>query len=317
MISDLQHKRIIFVTGKGGVGKSTIVSSMGIMFNRMARKPLIVEFSPDKSIEHIFNIKADTYREVEIEKNLLYFRISSAEALREYMKRQLIIDALSRFVMNTKFYRYFSDTAPGLKELVLVGKLYDLERKRDDSGDYLYDPIIVDAPQLGKFIPFIKTPDTVIRMFRIGPVKKEAEKVNSLVSSDKCAVIIVTTPDKMSISEALEAKQAIKQLSHTELKMVIINRTLSLMVQNMDINYYKQRLDDIIDNKADKVSISNALEKLLKSISIEYANIKELKEDLHDIATVSLPLTDTDSGKLKIAESLFDYLSMDNAFEKK
>ncbi len=304
MLNELLKSRIIFVTGKGGVGKSTIVSALGVSSVSEGKRPLLVEFSPDKSIEHIFNIKADVYKEIEINRGLLYFNISSDKALAEYIKRQLILDVISKFVLNTKFYRHFSNTAPGLKELVAIGKLYDLERKRDDNGTYMYDPIIVDAPQLGKFISFIKTPRTVMDMFRIGPVKKEAEKVSGLIFSSKCSVIIVSTPEEMAITEAVEGKRELDKIKRLKLSTIIVNRAISNSIKITDMKYYTDRLKNLINKESISMPVTAALTKLIICTQMEQKSIKTLKNGLEDTPVIILPMLDTMENELFIAEAL-------------
>ncbi len=308
MLEKLSSNRIIFVTGKGGVGKSILSASLGIAFGRAGHRPLLVEFFPDKRLEHIFNLKAETYKETEIQKNLTYINISPSDALAEYIKRQLILDVISKFVLNTKFYRHFSSTAPGLKELVAVGKLYDLEKKRDDEGNHLYDPIIVDAPQLGKFVSFVKTPQSVMNMFRIGPVKKEAEKVNRLILSDKCSVIIVSTPDEMAITEALEAKEELSAMTHPALKTIIINIAVSSKIGITDTRYYDQRLNKILDNQTISTGIIEVIEKFLTYVKMEKKAVKELNDRVKNLPVLMLPLIEVDEDELSIAESLSAHL---------
>jgi anion-transporting ArsA/GET3 family ATPase len=304
MLKELFESRIIFVTGKGGVGKSIITSAMGIFLRAAGRRPLLVEFSPDKSIEHTFGIKTGPYREIEINRDLLYLNISAEDALAEYLRRQLILDILSKFVMSTKFYRHISNTAPGLKELVAVGKLYDLERKRGDNGELLYDPIIVDAPQLGKFVSFIKTPQTVMKMFRIGPVKKEAEKVYNLINSDKCSVAVVSTPDEMAITEALEAKEELSAIEHPDIRAFFVNMTVSGKIGAVDPHYYKKRIKELVTGQPVHESMVNALERLMHYTKMEHSAIDLLNGRVKDIPVVVLPLIETADSELIIAESL-------------
>ncbi|MCL4557110.1 MAG: hypothetical protein M1491_00475 [Deltaproteobacteria bacterium] len=309
MLEDLFGSRIIFVTGKGGVGKSAIASAMGISLRSSGRMPLVVEFSPDRSIQHTFNINAEPYREIEIGSNLRYFNISSDAALAEYVKRQLILDILSKFVINTKFYRHFSSTAPGLKELVAVGKLYDLEKKRDDDGRYLYDPIIVDAPQLGKFVPFIRTPQTVMEMFKIGPVKKEAEKVYNLINSDKCSVAVVSTPDEMGVTEAAEAKKELAGAAHPRIAAFFINMTISSKIEVMEPQYYMQRLGGVAEGGPVHKSIASAIQRLLNYAQMERRAIDWLSSRVKGTPVIVLPLIEIPDSELAIAESLSVHLT--------
>lgn len=304
MLEELFKSRIIFVTGKGGVGKSTITTAMGIFLKSAGRKPLIVEFAPDKSIEHIFHIKAEPYRETEITRNLFYFNISADEALAEYIRRQLILDILSKFVLSTKFYRHISNTAPGLKELVAVGKLYDLEKKRDDNGKHLFDPIIVDAPQLGKFVSFVKTPQTVMKMFRIGPVKKEAEKVYHLIDSGKCSVAIVSTPDEMAVTEAVEAQKELAEIQQPVIRAFFLNMTVSGRISIMEPRYYRQRLEELASKQTVHESIAHAVQRLLNYAQMEHRAIDWFNSRVKNIPVVTLPFVETPDSDLFIAESL-------------
>ncbi len=309
MLEELFRSRIIFVTGKGGVGKSTIACAMGLSLRSAGRRPLLVEFSPDKSIQQVFTIKAEPYREIEIGDNLRYFNVSADAALAEYIKRQLILDILSRFVLNTKFYRHFSDTAPGLKELVAVGKLYDLEKKRDDSGAYLYDPIIVDAPQLGKFVPFVRTPQAVMEMFRIGPVKKEAEKVYNLINSSRCSVAVVSTPDEMGVTEAVEAKKEIAGMTHPHIAAFFINQTVTGKIGATEARYYAERLEALPAKQSVRRGIADAIGRLIGYAEIEHRAIDWLNSRVKDTPVIVLPLVETPESELVIAESLSAYLT--------
>ena len=307
MADTLSGNRILFVTGKGGVGKSMLSAALGIAYHRAGRRPLLVEFFPDKRIGHIMSVKAEPYQETEIRKNFTYINISSEAALAEYIRRQLILDVISKFVLNTKFYRHFSSTAPGLKELVAVGKLYDLEKKRDDEGAYLYDPIIVDSPQLGKFIPFVKTPQSVMNMFRIGPVKKEAEKVNGLILSDKCAVVIVSTPEAMAVSEALEAKNELSGMRHPAIKAIIINMAVSGTIAVTDMRYYEKRLNEVLDDPALFPGVRDTIEKFITYVQMEKRAVQELNDHSNNIPVLTLPLIEAGEDELSIAEALSRY----------
>jgi|YelNatPaOPRAMG01_1025707.scaffolds.fasta_scaffold07590_4 anion-transporting ArsA/GET3 family ATPase len=309
MLEKLSKSRLIFVTGKGGVGKSIISASLGMAFHNVGHRPLLVEFFPDKRLEHIFKLNAEIYRETEIKKDFNYINISSSEALAEYIRRQLILDTISKFVLNTKFYRYLSSTAPGLKELVAIGKLYDLEKKRDNDGNYLYDPIIVDAPQLGKFIPFIKTPQTIMNMFKIGPVKKEAEKVNSLICSNKSAVVIVSTGDKMAISETIEAKKELFSIKYPVVRLIIINMAISEKISTLDNKYYEQRLNDILTNNNIKDELMPAIEKLINYVTLEKTAINELVTNTDNVPILILPLIKNTDNELLITEELSHYFT--------
>ncbi len=308
MVDKLSGNRILFVTGKGGVGKSILSAALGIAYHRAGHRPLLVEFFPDKRIEHIVNIKAEPYQETEIRENFTYINISSEAALAEYVKRQLILDVISKFVLNTKFYRHFSSTAPGLKELVAVGKLYDLEKKRDDDGRYLYDPIIVDSPQLGKFIPFVKTPQSVMNMFRIGPVKKEAEKVNNLILSDKCSVVIVSTPEEMAITEALEAKKELSGMEHPAIKTIIVNMAVSSKIDITDIRYYEKRLNEVLDDRSLFPATLDTVEKFITYVKIEKRAVQELNDHINNVPVLTLPLVEAGEDELSIAEELSQHL---------
>ena len=304
MLEGLAKNRIIFVTGKGGVGKSILSAALGIFFRAQGKRPLLVEFFPDKRLAHIFNLKAAVYTETAINENFSYINISSSAALAEYLRRQLILDVIAKFVFNTKFYRHFSDTAPGLKELVAVGKLYDLEKKRDDEGSYLYDPIIVDSPQLGKFLSFIKTPQSVMNMFRIGPVKKEAEKVNGLIMSRKCSVVIVSTPDKMAITEAIEGRQELAGMAHPALSAVVVNMAVSDNITVTDSGYYSRRLASVSDDGQVNAGLMPIIEKFVTYATIEKRAIQELNDSIKDIPVLTLPLIESTTSELLIAETL-------------
>jgi anion-transporting ArsA/GET3 family ATPase len=198
------EKRLIFVTGKGGVGKSTIASSLGLAAAARGKRTIVCEIGSQEQISRLFNRAQVGFHEVELEENLWTISIDPDESMREYVLLQLKVRAMRDLLFRSRVFSYLAAATPGLKELVTIGKIWELAQlDRKVKKARKYDLVIVDAPATGHGIGFLQTPRTFANIARVGPIHAQAQELDRFITDhDSTGTVIVALPEEMPVNES-------------------------------------------------------------------------------------------------------------------
>jgi len=201
---DLLDKRLIFVTGKGGVGKSTVSIALGLASARRGKRTIVCEVSSQENASRVFRKGAVGFNEVEVTQNLWAISIDPDESMREYLLLQLKVRAMRDLLMRSRIFNYLAAATPGLKELVTIGKVWELAQpKRKVKKAREYDLVIVDAPATGHGVGFLQTPRTFAGIARVGPMHSQATELDRYITDhETTGVAIVALPEEMPVNES-------------------------------------------------------------------------------------------------------------------
>jgi anion-transporting ArsA/GET3 family ATPase len=212
-VPDLLDKRLVIVTGKGGVGKSTVALAMGVAAAAEGRRTIVCEVSSQEHTSQVFNRAEVGFHEVEMAENLWAISIDPDEAMREYLLIQLKVRAMRDLLYRSRIFGYLAAATPGLRELVTIGKIWEValpDRKVKKGREY--DLVIVDAPATGHGVAFLQTPRTFANVARVGPIKAQAEALETfLVNHRKTGVAIVALPEEMPVNETAALEQTLTE----------------------------------------------------------------------------------------------------------
>ncbi len=202
-MSELLDKRVVFVTGKGGVGKSTVSLALALAAARAGKRTILCEVSAQEHMSHVFHRNEVGFHEVEIEENLWAISIDPDESMREYVLLQVKVKAMRDLLFKSRLFTYLAAATPGLKELVTIGKIWELALdRRKLKGAHAYDTVIVDAPATGHGVGFLQTPRTFANIARVGPLRQHAEALDNLIRDPKrTTVAVVALPEEMPVNE--------------------------------------------------------------------------------------------------------------------
>ena len=202
-VPDLLDKRLVIVTGKGGVGKSTVALALGLAAAAEGRRTIVCEVSSQEHTSHVFHRAEVGFHEVEMAENLWAISIDPDEAMREYVLLQLKVRAMRDLLFRSQIFGYLAAATPGLRELVTIGKIWEVALPdRKVKKGRKYDLVIVDAPATGHGVAFLQTPRTFANIARVGPIKAQAEALETfLVNHRKTGVAIVALPEEMPVNE--------------------------------------------------------------------------------------------------------------------
>ena len=202
-IPELLDKRLVFVTGKGGVGKTTVAVALGLRAAEEGKRTIVCEVSSQETTSKIFDHTEVGFHEVEMEENLWSISIDPDESMREYVLLQLKVRAMRDMLFRSRIFNYLAAATPGLKELVTIGKIWELAQPdRKVKSGRKYDLVIVDAPATGHGIGFLQTPRTFAAIARVGPIHSQAQQLDRLITDQgHTGTAIVSLPEEMPVNE--------------------------------------------------------------------------------------------------------------------
>jgi anion-transporting ArsA/GET3 family ATPase len=208
-VADLFDKQLVFVTGKGGVGKSTVSIALGLAAARMGKRTIVCEVSAQEKASSVFKVGSVGFNEVKVDDNLWAISIDPDESLREYLLLQLKVRAMRDLLVRSRIFNYLAAATPGLKELVTIGKVWELaqdDRRVKKAGTY--DMVIVDAPATGHGVGFLQTPRTFAGIARMGPVHSQATTLDAyLTNHELTGVAVVSLPEEMPVNETVSLER--------------------------------------------------------------------------------------------------------------
>lgn len=200
----LLDRRLVIVTGKGGVGKSTVSAALALVAARAGRRVLVCEVNAQERVAPLLGAPPAGAAVREALPGVFTVNVTPHEAMREYglmvLKFRTIYDA----VFENRLVRYFLRVVPSLAELVMLGKILH-EAKAEERGRPRWDLVIVDAPATGHAVQLLRVPSALVDTVPGGPLRHDADWMEAmLVDPARTAVAIVTLPEEMPVNEAVE-----------------------------------------------------------------------------------------------------------------
>ena len=195
---------MVIVTGKGGVGKTTVAVALGMRAASEGKKTIVCEVAAQENASRMFEHTTVGFHEVELEENLWAISIDPDESMREYVLLQLKVRAMRDMLFRSRIFNYLAAATPGLKELVTIGKIWELAQlDRKVKSGRKYDTVIVDAPATGHGVGFLQTPRTFANIARVGPIHSQAQTLDNFITDhENTGVAIVALPEEMPVNES-------------------------------------------------------------------------------------------------------------------
>ena len=200
----LLARRVLLVTGKGGVGKTTVAAAIAVAAVQHGLRVALCETQGSRRVPDLFDRPSHGYDLFEVHPDLFTMSITSDDAIEDYILQQLKVRALYKLAFKNRVMGPFMRAVPGLHDLVQLGKVWDLER-RSTAGRPSYDLLVVDAPATGHGLTMLESPQAMMDLTVAGPFHENAKLIRNLVEdADRTALVLVSLPEEMPVNETLE-----------------------------------------------------------------------------------------------------------------
>jgi anion-transporting ArsA/GET3 family ATPase len=241
----MKQQKIVFITGKGGVGKSSVAAAVALNISKSHKKVLLVELGEESFFaDHLnLNFQEETVKFSDYMDIALW---NGYESLKRYITHYIKIKKFVDLFVENKVMKALINAAPGLKELSLLGRITSGARHFGPPLDYDY--IVVDAYATGHFLALLRAPVGMYEVVKFGPMGSQCEKIIEVIKNKKlCQFLVVSLPESLPIEETLELCAKLKTEYLAE-PTIIINKLLD-----------KQFVDEIINTSEFKNELKNRI----------------------------------------------------------
>src|SRR3954452_15358107 len=220
--------RLHVVTGKGGTGKTTVAAALALALATGGRRVLLIEVEGRQGIAQLFDTEPLPYAEQRIASapgggEVRALHVDAEAALLEYFTMFYNLGFAGRTLRRMGAIEFATTLAPGLREVLLTGKVKETVGRTDQNGRHMYDAVVLDAPPTGRIVKFLDVTKAMADLAKVGPIKGQSDGVVRLLHSQDTAVHLVTLLEEMPVRETIEA---VAELSAADLRpgAVIVNR---------------------------------------------------------------------------------------------
>ncbi len=213
--------RLLFVTGKGGVGKTTVAAATALLAAEHGKRVLVCEVDAKGDIADLFEVAPTAFVPREVAPGVSAMSMDTEASLREYLKLHLRIPVVGRIGPLAKAFDFVATAAPGVREILTVGKLCYEVRERH------YDLVVVDAPATGHIIGQLAAPQAINDLVKVGLIRSQTDWMLDILSDPATTgLLVVTTPEEMPVNETLELAERVGEETTVRLSGVAVNRVL-------------------------------------------------------------------------------------------
>ncbi len=198
----LRRHQLVVVTGKGGVGKTTVAAALGRRLADAGRRTLLLEVDPRENLHHLLGVEPSGGEIVPAHARLWIQNVRPIHVVEELVRERLRVELLVRRILKSPVFQHFVEGCPGLKELAIL--LHALRLVRGEAPETV-DAVVLDAPASGHGVSLLAAPAVVSEAIPHGPVGHLAHELATFVADAKrCGIVIVTSAEEMPVQEALE-----------------------------------------------------------------------------------------------------------------
>jgi anion-transporting ArsA/GET3 family ATPase len=231
---ELLDRRLIFVTGKGGVGKSTVAAALAWLASLRGKRVLVIEVDNKGDLTDMFEHRRVGFEPVQVASGISVLTMDTEASLREYLKVNLRVPMVGRIGPIASVFDFVATAAPGVKEILTIGKIC-WEVREAIEGRAPWDLVLVDAAASGHVIAQLGAPQAIGELVHVGAVHHQTEWLQQiLVDPALTALTVVTTPEEMPVAETIDLVAAVRRELSVPLAAVFVNRVLPELLARAD-----------------------------------------------------------------------------------
>jgi anion-transporting ArsA/GET3 family ATPase len=229
----LLDRALLFVTGKGGVGKTTVAAALAELAVQQGKRTLVCEMDAKGALANAFDVGGLDFEPTEVRPDLFAMAMNTEDSLREYLRLFVRIPFVGRIGPLARTFDFVADAAPGVKEILAVGKLCYEVRERH------YDLVVVDAEASGHIVAQIGAPSAIRELVQVGLVRDQTGwMIDILTDPVRTGLVVVTTPEEMPITETIELLDRVAAETDVEIAAVVANRVLPALFSEREAEVF-------------------------------------------------------------------------------
>lgn len=255
----LREARLHFVSGKGGTGKSTVAAALALALAAGGKKVLLIEVEGRSGIAPTFEVADLPPTESKIataggDGAVFALPMDVEATFLDYLKTNYGMGLAARALKSIGAIEFATTLAPGLKDILITGKIMECTQRRDRDGRYAYDAVVVDAPPTGRIGKFLDVTRAMKEIAKAGPIAGQADRVVRLLHSPDTVVHLVTLLESLPLQETAEAVRELRALD-LQVGAVIVNRTLPQLLSDTEL---ETAADGTVDGPAVRAALESA-----------------------------------------------------------
>jgi len=221
MPADLLDHKLLFVSGKGGVGKSTVAAALALLGSQRGKRTLACEIDAKGNLADFFEAGPTDYTPREVQPNLFAMSMDAEASLQEYLRLQMRLPAIARIGPLARAFEFVATAAPGVREILTVGKpVWEVREGH-------YDLVVVDAAATGHIVGQLAAPQAINELVHVGLIRQQTGWLLDILSNkETTGLVVVTTPEEMPVNETIELSKRVEEETDVVLSTIVVNRVL-------------------------------------------------------------------------------------------
>ncbi len=226
-IDDLLSRRVLFVTGKGGVGKSTAAAALALLAAERGRRTLLIDVEAKGDAARFLDAYPPRYKPKEALDGLWHLALDPENALDEYLRISIKLPRFYRAGPVSKVFDFIANAAPGVREVLIAGKVGFEERAKED-GRPRWDQIVVDAAPAGQVLKHLRGPKTLQELVQVGMIRNQTDWVREIIEDpQRTGIVVVAVAEEMPVQETAELLEDAPEQVGTPVVGIVANRVVA------------------------------------------------------------------------------------------
>lgn len=220
-MTELLDRELLFVSGKGGTGKTSVAAALAELAVREGKRTLVCEMDAKGALAAAFEVRELHFQPSEVKPGLWAMVMNTEDSLKEYLRLFVRIPLVGRIGPLAHTLDFVADAAPGVKEILGIGKLCHEVRQHH------YDLVIVDAEASGHIVAQIDAPRAIRELVQVGMVREQTDwMLEILGDAARTGLVVVTTPEEMPVTETIELVDKVQSTTDVNVAAIVANRVL-------------------------------------------------------------------------------------------